>query len=772
MVIRLSKSDWGRIRFRGAFLALALASAACPVSRAQGATVGYYDMNLGAGNTNQASPITAAGHTAVQLFDLQSSNLSGIDVLFVQNPSSTSYGPEYLSRVSSIASAVAGGMILVLHDRYVTGAASILPEGSAFAAQRDLTSPGSNDINILDATSPVVSGVAGVLSSTSLDGGGFSNLGYVRADTLPAGAKRILWRPDPGDAQSRNRTVTFAYAYGDGAVIYSTIPLDQFLSGFGPNPPRANFAGIYAPNVIHYAALLSGGAPDVSVTISDERSAAVPGTPMTYTIEAQNLGIGAAMGARVRTNLAAALKGVTWACAPAAGATCSASGTGDIDDLVDLPVGAAVTYTVSGTIASSAFGTLQSTATVQAPSGQTDPVAGNNTATDTDALTPEADLSVVKDDGVETAIPGGQVVYTITVTNTGPSDAPGSVVSDAFPPLVTTVAWTCAASAGAQCGVASGTGDLQETIDLPAGSTITYEATAALSPAATGLLVNTASAAAPAGITDPAVGNNSEEDSDTLAPRADLAIAKKTERSVAVPGEPVTYTITVTNTGPSDAAGLSVLDAVPAALETPAWTCAASAGSSCTASGTGDIADAVDLNAGGTLTYTLTGVLAETATGTLTNGASVTVPDGTTDPQPSNNSAEAATPIGLPFDFYTVTPCRLIDTRWPNGLLGGPALASGTPRLFQVTGSCGIPATAKAISANVTVLQPDASGFLQMYPDTVLVPSVSVVNFSAGQVRANNAILGLGPEGRIQALATQAPNGSVHVVVDMTGYFD
>src|SRR5262249_33380280 len=160
-----------------------------------------------------------------------STELSGIDVLFVQNPSNSSYGAEYLSRLADVQAAVSGGMILVIHDRYVTGAASILPGGSAFTAQRDLTTPGSNDLNILDANSPVVNGVAGTLTSTSLDGGGFSSHGYMRADTLPAGAKLILWRPDPGDAQSRNRIVTFAYAYGNGAVIYSTIPLDVFLAG-------------------------------------------------------------------------------------------------------------------------------------------------------------------------------------------------------------------------------------------------------------------------------------------------------------------------------------------------------------------------------------------------------------------------------------------------------------------------------------------------------------------------------------------------------------
>src|SRR6185436_8967556 len=98
---------------------------------------------------------------AVQLFDLTSSDLSGIKVLVVQNPSNGSYGAEYLSRLADIEAAVAGGMILVLHDRWVAasppppspptppGASSILPGGSGFTAVRDLTAPESTDINIL-----------------------------------------------------------------------------------------------------------------------------------------------------------------------------------------------------------------------------------------------------------------------------------------------------------------------------------------------------------------------------------------------------------------------------------------------------------------------------------------------------------------------------------------------------------------------------------------------------------------------------------------------
>lgn len=50
-----------------------------------------------------------------------------------------------------------------------------------------------------------------------------------------------------------NQIAAFSYGLGHGFVYYSTIPLDFYLEGFGPNPPRDNFNQIYTPNVLAYA---------------------------------------------------------------------------------------------------------------------------------------------------------------------------------------------------------------------------------------------------------------------------------------------------------------------------------------------------------------------------------------------------------------------------------------------------------------------------------------------------------------------------------------
>jgi len=121
--------------------------------------------------------------------------------------------------------------------------------------------------------------------------------------------------------------------------------------------------------------------------------------------------------------------------------------------------------------------------------------------------------------------------------------------------------------------------------------------------------------------------------------------------------------------------------------------------------------------------------------------------------------------------FYTVPPCRLVDTRQANGPEGGPPLAAGASRVFPVAGACGIPAEATAVSLNVTVVNPQADGFLTLYPDGVSRPLASTLNFRAGQVRANNAILPLGGSPASLAVFYGAASGTADVLVDVNGYF-
>jgi uncharacterized repeat protein (TIGR01451 family) len=394
---------------------------------------------------------------------------------------------------------------------------------------------------------------------------------------------------------------------------------------------------------------------DVAVTKADGVTTAVPGGSVTYTITASNAGPSNAPGSSVADTFPASLT-CTWTCVGAGGGTCTAAGAGNISDTANLPAGGSVTYTAMCTISPSATGTLSNTATVTAPGGVTDPTPGNNSATDTDTLTPQADLVVTKTDGVTTATPGGSVTYTITASNAGPSTATGSSVTDTFPASLTCSMWTCVGAGGGTC-TAAGSGNISDTVNLPVGGSVTYTAMCTISPSATGTLSNTATVTTPGGVTDPAPGNNSATDTDTLGGSADLSITKTDGVTSVTPGGSVTYTITASNAGPSAATGASVSDTFPASL-TCTWTCVGAGGGTCTAAGAGNIGDTVNLPVGGSVTYTASCTLSGSATGTLSNTATVAAPAGVTDPTPANNSAtdsDTITPVAGPVVSGTKT---------------------------------------------------------------------------------------------------------------------
>ncbi len=121
---------------------------------------------------------------------------------------------------------------------------------------------------------------------------------------------------------------------------------------------------------------------------------------------------------------------------------------------------------------------------------------------------------------------------------------------------------------------------------------------------------------------------------------------------------------------------------------------------------------------------------------------------------------------GGPLDFHTAAPCRLVDTR-----LSGPALEAGSTRSFPGTGACGIPATARTLAANVTAINASSAGHLQILPGGTSAASTSVLNFKAGQTRANNALILLGTDGDFLVVAG-LPAGSVDLIVDVVGWFE
>jgi hypothetical protein len=122
---------------------------------------------------------------------------------------------------------------------------------------------------------------------------------------------------------------------------------------------------------------------------------------------------------------------------------------------------------------------------------------------------------------------------------------------------------------------------------------------------------------------------------------------------------------------------------------------------------------------------------------------------------------------GLVGGFYAVSPCRAVDTRQGDG----PALAAKEERSFALGGRCGVPITARAVAVNVTVTDATAGGNLRVFADGIPLPGTSVLNYTAGVTRANNAVVQLSPWGAVEAYASQ-PTGSAHLILDVTGYFE
>jgi hypothetical protein len=120
--------------------------------------------------------------------------------------------------------------------------------------------------------------------------------------------------------------------------------------------------------------------------------------------------------------------------------------------------------------------------------------------------------------------------------------------------------------------------------------------------------------------------------------------------------------------------------------------------------------------------------------------------------------------------FNPLAPCRVIDTRNAAGPLGAPSIGASGLRSFTVTGVCNVPAGAVALSANVTAVNPAATGDLIVYPNGIASPPVvSTISFRAGRTRANNTLVYLAADGSL--LVKNNAAGALDLVLDVNGYF-
>jgi hypothetical protein len=231
------------------------------------------------------------------------------------------------------------------------------------------------------------------------------------------------------------------------------------------------------------------------------------------------------------------------------------------------------------------------------------------------------------------------------------------------------------------------------------------------------------------------------------------------------------YSVAATVSGCTGPAGstTAVVNAASAAIAAPTQICLASGNT-----GTASVPDA---GAGATYAWTITNGAITGGQGTSSIAFSVAGVGGTTlgitvvaGVCSANGSATIAvqTQCG---GLSTLTPCRAVDTRNATGPLGGPPLQPNGVRLFNLVSVCGVPPTAKAVSANLTVVGPTASGALHVYPgDLGTVPSATAISFSSGSTRANNAIIRLATDGTVAVLCDSS--GVLDFIIDVNGYFE
>ena len=381
-----------------------------------------------------------------------------------------------------------------------------------------------------------------------------------------------------------------------------------------------------------------------------------------------------------------------------------------------------------------------------------------------------ADLSIVKVDGTDPVTAGTTLAYAITVTNNGPDPADNVSWNDPLPAGTTFVSlaspggWTCSTPAvGAGGTVFCSIGTL-----APGSAAFTLTVAVAPSIAAGTVLSNTATATSTT--TDPDTDDLTATATTTVTTSADLAITKTDSVDPILAGGTQTYTITLTNAGPGDASLVGWTDTLPPGTRFLAhsgaggWICttpAVGSGGTVSCSAPSLAASSFEVF---TLVVTFDAGVADGAVITNTANASSATPD----PQLGDNGGSADTTVTRSGLYFVLTPCRVADTRPSSPLL------DGVPRTFAFHGVCGIPVTATTVTLNLTAVEPKGNGDLTIHPSDEPAPAFATLPFVANRTRGMIVLARISGDaaGELVVLAAVANGGSVHLVMDVTGYFE
>jgi large repetitive protein len=486
-------------------------------------------------------------------------------------------------------------------DLYITKSDSPDPviAGNNLTYTLGITNNGPSDATGVSISDAIPAGT----SFVSASGGG----------TLAAGT--VTWAIGAlASGVSTSRTLTVTVNSSRTADLSNTAT----VSGNQSDPTPANNSATETTTVNTSA--------DLSITKSDSPDPVIAGNNLTYTIDITNSGSSDATGVSISDPIPA---GTSFVSASGGGSLAAGTVTWAIGALAS---GASTSRTLTVTVDPSRTADLSNTATVSATT--TDPTPGNDDATETTTVNTSADLSITKSDSPDPVPAGGNLTYTIDITNNGPSDATGVSISDPIP------AGTSFVSASNGGSLAAGT--VTWTIGaLASGTSASGTLVVTVSPLQTADLSNTATVTATTA--DPTPGNNSDTETTVVGVSADLSITKSDSPDPVIAGNNLTYTIDITNNGPSDATGVSISDPIPAGTS---FVSASNGGSLAAGTVTWAIGN---LASGASRTRTLFVTVNPSRTADLSNTA--TVSGDQSDPTPGNNDATETTTVNTSADL-------------------------------------------------------------------------------------------------------------------------
>lgn len=327
---------------------------------------------------------------------------------------------------------------------------------------------------------------------------------------------------------------------------------------------------------------------------------------------------------------------------------------------------------------------------------------------------PQADLSVTKTDDIDPIVAGGNLTYTIVVTNNGPDAAENVTVSDTLPAGTT---FNYASQTKGTCAISYPLYHCQiGTLQVGENATMTVH----IRPDTPGVITNNVSVAS--STSDPDMSNNSDgEDTTVYVLQADLSVTKSDDVDPVTDGEPLTYTVVVTNNGPDAAENVIVNDTLPAGA---AFKFATITQGTCAIGFPLLQCQIGAINAGGTVTLTIR--VEPSSPGFITNTVNVT--SDIADPDTSNNSDSEDTTVNARQADLSVTKSDDVDP-----------VTEGAPLMYTIVVTNSGPYEAKNVTLSDTLPTGTSFNFATINQGTCAIGS-SLLQCQLGMLSSGDSV--------------------------------